>query len=110
VYADFNNLDDENRLRLDCVGTLEDLARQGIELREGQVLTFYMDDADDEGRPDELLAEGVLHYCKDDRSWVAAVDWSALHHASDEKNRKAEVPNGSAPTRQGENTLTPPGT
>ena len=36
VYADFQNLDDENRLRLTCVGTKEDLARQtsGVECRK----------------------------------------------------------------------------
>lgn len=84
VYADFQNLDDENRLRLTCAGTAEDLARQGINLKEGLVLTLYMDDADDRGQPDELLAEGVVHYNAEERSWVASVDWSALRHASDE--------------------------
>jgi hypothetical protein len=77
VYADFNNLDDFNRLRLTCAGTAADLTRQGIQLREGLVLTFYMDDADDEGRSDELLAEGVVHYDEQEHSWVAQVDWSA---------------------------------
>src|SRR5947209_832835 len=84
VYADFHNLDDSNRLRLTCAGTREDLARQGIDLREGMVLTFYMDDADDEGRPDDLLAEGVIHL--DGRGdWVASIDWSAVRHASVDK-------------------------
>ena len=40
VYADFQNLDDENRLRLTCAGTTEDLRRQGISLRDGLVLTL----------------------------------------------------------------------
>jgi hypothetical protein len=84
VYADFQNLDDSNRLRLTCAGTARDLARQGIELREGLILTFYTDDADDQGRPDELLADGVVHYSAADKCWVANVDWSALRHASDE--------------------------
>jgi hypothetical protein len=84
VYADFHNLDDSNRLRLTCVGTKEDLARQGLELHEGLALTFYMDDADDQGRPDELRTEGVVHYDEKECSWVASVDWSAVRHASDE--------------------------
>ncbi len=54
VYADFQNLDDSNRVRLTCAGTMNDLTRQSIELREGLVLTFYMDDADDQGDSDEL--------------------------------------------------------
>jgi hypothetical protein len=47
VYADFQNIDDANRLRLTCAGTLQDLAQHGIQLYEGSVLTFYSDDADD---------------------------------------------------------------
>ncbi len=54
VYADFQKLDDDNRLILTCRGTPQDLQRFGIQLRDGLRLTFYTDDADDEGRSDEL--------------------------------------------------------
>jgi hypothetical protein len=84
VYADFSNLDDSNRLRLNCAGTIDDLARQRIELREGLALTFYMDDADDHGQADELRADGVVQCDENDGSWVASVDWSAVRHESDE--------------------------
>jgi hypothetical protein len=84
VYADFQNLDDFNRLKLTCAGTLDDLTRQGIQLHEGLVLTLYTDDADDQGQPDELRAQGVVHYNPDEHCWVAAIDWTALRHASDE--------------------------
>jgi hypothetical protein len=84
VYADFQNLDDSNRLRLTCAGTLRDLEQQGIRLREGLVLTVYTDDADDLGRPDELRAEGIVHYDDDRQCWVAAIDWDDLRHASDD--------------------------
>jgi hypothetical protein len=90
VYADFQNLDDANRVRLTCAGTLEDLKHQGIQLEEGLVLTFYSDDADDQGRPDELRVEGEVHYDAGERCWVAVVDWSALRHASDEISEEAE--------------------
>jgi hypothetical protein len=85
VYADFQNLDDCNRLKLTCAGTRQDLDRQAIQLREGLVLTVYMDDADDQGRPDELRAEAIVQYNEQEHCWVAAIDWSALRHASDEK-------------------------
>jgi hypothetical protein len=85
VYADFQNLDDANRLRLTCSGTIQDLTRQGIQLREGLVVTFYTDDADDQGRPDELRVDGTVHFDSENQCWVAAVDWSALRHASDEE-------------------------
>lgn len=77
------NAHDENRLRLTCAGTRRYLEQQGIELREGMALTLYTDDANDEGRPDEMLAEGVVHYHEAEKCWVAAIDWNALRHASD---------------------------
>jgi len=99
IFADFNNLDDANRLRLNCVGTREDLARHGIELQEGLRLTFYMDDANDRGEPDDLLAEGVTHYDHANQCWVAAVDWPTLRHASQES---LSLKGGTAPPSVGE--------
>ncbi len=84
IYADFQNLDNENRLKLTCAGTIDELEKHGIQLHEGCVLTFYMDDANDYGRPDELLAEGTVHFNKDEQCWVAEIDWMALRHASQE--------------------------
>lgn len=86
VFADFQNLDDENRLRLTCAGTRQDLERQAITLREGMLLTLYTDDATDDGQPDELLADGVVHFNDADRCWVATIDWQAIRHASKEPN------------------------
>jgi len=106
VYADFHNLDDSNRLRLTCVGTIDDLARQGIELREGLVLTFSMDDADDQGEPDEFLGNGVVHYDENERSWVASIEWSTIRHASDERKPGAGSPSFSDQVPTGEAGLT----
>ena len=89
VYADFQNLDDANRLRLTSAGTVQDLARYDIELREDLALTFYTDDANDDGETDELLADGEVHYDPAGRCWVAVIDWSALRHASDERAQEA---------------------
>ena len=92
VYADFQNADDSNRLRLTCAGTFADLARQNVELHEGLVLTFYADDADDQGNYDELRIEGVVHFDERDRIWVASVDWSAVRHQSDEGKSNGGIP------------------
>jgi hypothetical protein len=83
IYADFNNADGRGRIRLDCVGTTEDLSRQEVQLREGLILTLYSDDSDDQGRLDELLADGVVSFSKEENCWVATIDWSAIRHASD---------------------------
>src|SRR5947207_4264644 len=82
VYADFHNADSQGRLRLNCVGTLEDLAQQQIELREGLLLTLYSDDVDPQGQLDELLVDGVVSFSEAEHCWVAAIDWAAIHHAS----------------------------
>ena len=37
VFADFHNADSQGRLRLNCTGTLSDLASQKICLTEGQL-------------------------------------------------------------------------
>ena len=84
VYADFHNADAHGRLRLNCVGTIEDLARQGITLRDGLPLTFYADDLDPQGQPDELRVNGVVSFSEEEHCWVAVIDWSAIHHASEE--------------------------
>jgi hypothetical protein len=91
VYADFHNADTHGRVRLNCAGTLEDVARQQVVLGEGLRLTLYADDLDDKGRPDELLAEGVVTYSTEERCWVAVIDWSAIHHASDDQRTPARV-------------------
>lgn len=89
IYADFQNLDDFNRLRLTSAGTLQDLERQGIRLQEGLVFTFYTDDADDEDQPDELRVEGVVQYDQEAQCWVGTIDWAAIRHASDEGSHDA---------------------
>ncbi len=83
VYVDFLKTDDEGRLILSCYGTMQDLARYGIELKEGLALTFYSDDADDTGNPDDLIVQGVVQYDKTSNQWVALIDRNAIRHVSD---------------------------
>ena len=83
IYADFHNADSRGRLRLTCAGTLEDLAQQQVELREGLLLTLYADDLDDKGELDELLVDGVVSFSAEEHCWVAAIDWTAIRHTSE---------------------------
>lgn len=69
VFADFHNADTQGRLRLNCIGTVEDLARQRIVLRDGLCLTLYSE---------ELEVEGVVQYSRDENLWVAVIDWNAI--------------------------------
>lgn len=74
VFADFHNADVQGRLRLNCIGTVEDLARQNIELHDGQWLTLYSED---------LEVEGVVQYSSEENLWVAAIDWNAIKESED---------------------------
>jgi hypothetical protein len=103
VYADFHNADAHGRLRLNCVGTIEDLARQGITLHDGTPLTLYSDDLDANGQPDELRVEGVASFSEDEKCWVATIDWSAIRHASEEQMTPAGGAAYSSRTSAGEN-------
>jgi hypothetical protein len=69
IYADFHNADEQGRLRLNCVGTIEDLARYQVELRDGEKLILYSE---------ELEADGVVNYSANERLWVATIDWQQI--------------------------------
>ena len=94
IYGDFHKLDDENRIVLTTHGTAKDLARLNIQLSEGMPLTFYMDDADDEGNSDDIMVDGVARYSATDKCWVAVVDWDDVYHASEAATRSSS--NGAA--------------
>ena len=84
VYADFHNADSRGRIRLNCIGTVQDLETQQVELREGLILSLYSEDVDERGQLDELLVDGVVFFSEEECCWVAAIDWTAIHHDSDD--------------------------
>ena len=73
VYADFHNADAEGRLRLNTIGTIRDLSRQGITLRDGLPLTLH---------DDELEVDGEVCFSPEEHLWVAAIDWDAIRPRS----------------------------
>jgi hypothetical protein len=83
VYADFHRSDDKGRLPLDTPGTRADLARLGIELKDGLELLLYEDDADAYGRLDPLLAEGIVRFDSEKQRWVAEIDRNAIQSESE---------------------------
>jgi hypothetical protein len=74
IFADFHNADEQGRLRLNCVGTIEDLSRQNIKLQDGQLLAFY---------DEELEVDGVVQYSEEENLWVAAIDWTQIRQVED---------------------------
>ncbi len=73
VYADFHDADSRGRVRLNCIGTIRDLAEKGITLREG--LNLNLSD-------DETEVVGEVHFAEDERLWVAVVNWNAIRRRS----------------------------
>lgn len=69
IFADFHNADAKGRVRLNCIGTVQDLGRQQISLRDGQELTLYSED---------LEADGQVCYSDEENLWVAVIDWNAI--------------------------------
>lgn len=74
VFADFNNADEEGNLRLNCIGTIEDLASHKIELKDGQTLIFYGED---------LEVEGIVKHSSEENIWVAVIDWDNIRQVED---------------------------
>ena len=104
VYADFHNADSKGRVRLNCVGTMEELSQQQVELREGLLLTLYSDDLDDKGDLDELSVDGVASFSTEEHCWVAAINWNAIRHASDRQGPNANENGPSTPSPSVEGT------
>ena len=74
VFADFNNADEQGCLRLNCLGTIDDLASQNIELKDDQSLTFYSED---------LEVDGIVKYSEEENIWVAVIDWNNIKEKAD---------------------------
>jgi hypothetical protein len=83
IYVDFLNTDGRRRLKLNLVGTREDLSQNRIDLRDGLRLLLYSDDADANGTRDDLLVEGTALFDAEHSRWVAEIDWDAIRHESD---------------------------
>lgn len=75
VFADFHNADPKGRLRLNCIGSVEDLSRQQVTLQEGVQLVLYSED---------LEVDGEVLYSSEENLWVAIIDWDAVKEVEDE--------------------------
>jgi hypothetical protein len=77
IFADFQNADLQGRLRLNCIGTIEDLSRQGTKLINGENLLIYSE---------ELEADAVVAYSNEEKIWVASIDWDNIRAVAEVSN------------------------
>jgi hypothetical protein len=77
IFADFQNADSQGRLRLNYIGTIEDLSRQGTKLIDGEKLSIYSE---------ELEADAVVKYSDEEKIWVATIDWDKIREVTEVSN------------------------
>jgi hypothetical protein len=72
---------------LDKAGTIADLEKTGLALKEGLVVNFYNHDASEKHDPDPLLFEGVVHFDGAKKQWYAILDENSFKNLSDVKKK-----------------------
>jgi hypothetical protein len=73
LYADFNNRDAKDRVRLNTVGSEEDIAKFLTSLVDGIELILYDDELDVEARLMREDTSGI---------WLGLPNWSTVKHRS----------------------------
>lgn len=88
IYVDFNEMLEPNLVLLSQTDTKPDSAGVPIPLHEGKVVHVYMDDVDDAGKIDYLIADGVVERHPGvgwgiASIWCCRIDESGIRHVSD---------------------------
>ncbi|MGB3006514.1 MAG: hypothetical protein WBC06_08405 [Chitinophagaceae bacterium] len=65
IFADFNNTDSQGRVRLNTLGTIEDIEKQEIYMMID--LEVLLDDYD------ELSISGIIEFSEKENIWVAVI-------------------------------------
>ncbi len=74
IYVDFNEMVEPELVLLSRDDQKVDSAGNTVTLAEGLRVHVYMDDADDDGNPTNLLATGVAERNRE-TTWSAHVRW-----------------------------------
>ena len=73
IYADFNSCDEDGRVRLSTVGSLQDIEKHRDVLAEGMKVILDM--------TDEFEVQGTLVF---DEVWKGVPDWDTIQYAKPE--------------------------
>jgi hypothetical protein len=87
IYIDFSAGLGNDLYSLDCAGTSDDMKYYGLTLEDGRALSVWSYDADPQGNPDNLIAEGSVEYSAEHQRWVIKIDAASIRHESDEVSR-----------------------
>jgi hypothetical protein len=86
LWCDFNATSDYG-LRLNCIGTIRDINKKGIELQEGLKLILWDEDVNDNMERDDLIVQAVATYNKDKMIWEGQFEWNEIRNESQIKNK-----------------------
>lgn len=74
VYVDFNEMPSENEVLLSKQDSKLDSAGNVVVFVEGMAVAVYSDDKDENGRQDNLLADGIV-VLNTHGGWTSAAKW-----------------------------------
>ena len=74
ISVDFQNADTAGRVRLNTVGTEQDIERLGLKLEDGLSLLLF---------DREREADGEAEWSREENLWVARVDWNAVREIAE---------------------------
>lgn len=74
IYVDFNEMVERDLVLLSVGDTKRDSEGVSVLLSEGLAIDIYMDDEGVDGRPDALIASGVVE-ATTGRGWAPHVKW-----------------------------------
>jgi hypothetical protein len=74
MYVDFNEMVEPDLVLLSWQNTKSDSSGQTVHLREGLEVSIYMDDLDAAGKPDKLIATGIVER-NPGGNWADHVMW-----------------------------------
>jgi hypothetical protein len=78
IYADFNNSDEQGRVRLNTVKSLEDLEQNKATIKDGLSVVLYMSG--------ELEVHGTLIF--QDGIWNGIPEWATIRYENEKDESK----------------------
>lgn len=72
LFADFNNADQQGRVRLNTNGTFADIKKLNLDFKED--MQVLLDDND------RLTTIGHVKYSDEEKIWVAVINWNEIKH------------------------------
>ena len=77
IYVDFNEMLDVDLVLLSKGDTKLDSLGNEVKLEDGMSVNIYMDDEDEFGREDNLIAEGIVELnIEKEGTWGAIAKWN----------------------------------